>query len=104
MARILEHSGLIRRGTKPGDRREYFYVPPDAARRLIERGTEQMRASREVIDAGLALIADRPPASRERLQDLRDMYAFFEREWPSLLDRLHQIDAEASDERKEATA
>ena len=104
MARILEHSGLIRRGTKPGDRREYFYVPPDAARRLIERGAEQMRASREVIDAGLALIADRPAASRERLQDLRNMYAFFEREWPSLLDRLHQIDGAPSVQRKEVTA
>lgn len=104
MARILEQSGLIRRGTKPGDRREYFYVPPDAARRLIERGTEQMRVSREVIDAGLALFADRPPESRARLQDLHDMYAFFEREWPSLLERLHQTDAEASDERKEVTA
>jgi len=104
MARILEHSGLIRRGTKPGDRREYFYVPPDAARRLIERGAEQMRASREVIDAGLALIADRHAASQERLRDLRDMYAFFEREWPSLLDRLHATDADASAQGKEETA
>lgn len=104
MARILEHSGLIRRGTKPGDRREYFYVPPDAARRLIERGAEQMRASREVIDAGLALIADRPPPSRERLQDLRNMYAFFEGEWPSLLDRLHETEADGSAPRKEGTA
>jgi hypothetical protein len=63
-----------------------------------------MRASREVIDSGLALITDRPAASRERLQDLRDMYAFFEREWPSLLDRLHQTDAHASAQRKDATA
>jgi DNA-binding transcriptional regulator GbsR (MarR family) len=103
MARILEHTGLIRRGTKPGDRREYFHVPPDAVRRLVERGADQMRASREVIDAGLALIAERPPSSRERLQDMRDFYAFFEREWPSLLERFHEAE-QASATRKERTA
>lgn len=94
MARILEQAGLIRRGTKPGDRREYFSVPPGAARRLLERGAEQMRASLEVLDAGLALVTDRPAASRARLQDLRDIYAFLEREWPSLLHRLHETDAD----------
>jgi DNA-binding transcriptional regulator GbsR (MarR family) len=98
MARLLEHIGLVRRGTKPSDRREYFSVPPGAARRLIEQSTQRMRRSREVLDAGLALIADRPPESQARLRDLRDAYAFFEREWPALLDRYRpdETDAEAS--------
>ena len=87
MARLLEHIGLIRRRTKPGDRREYFFVPPDAARQLIERSTQQMRAAREILDAGIALLADRPPESQARLRDLRDAYAFFEREWPALMER-----------------
>jgi DNA-binding transcriptional regulator GbsR (MarR family) len=105
MARLLEHVGLIRRGTKPGDRREYFSVPPNAARRLMERGTEQMRASLEVIDAGLELIADRPPESQARLRDLRHLYAFFERELPPMLERLNEAepDANASAHRKEVT-
>jgi hypothetical protein len=106
MARLLEQIGLIRRGTKPGDRREYFSVPPGAAHRLVVRGTDQMRASREVMDGGLALIADRPPGSQARLRDLRDVYAFFEREWPALLERMQQqeADASASAPRKERTA
>lgn len=106
MARLLEHIGLIRRRTRPGDRREYFYAPPDAARQLIERSTQQMRAAREVLDAGLALVAERPPESQARLRDLREAYAFFEREWPALLERFHQseVDADASATRKERTA
>jgi len=95
MARLLEHVGLIRRGTKPGDRREYFSVPPGAAHRLMARGADQMRTSREIMDAGLALIADRPAASQARLRDLRDVYAFFEREWPALLARMNETDADA---------
>jgi DNA-binding transcriptional regulator GbsR (MarR family) len=104
MARLLEHIGLVRRGTRPGDRREYFSVPPSATHRLVERGAQQMRASREIAEAGLALIADRPIESQARLRDLRDVYAFFEREWPALLERMNDVktDAEASALRKEA--
>jgi DNA-binding transcriptional regulator GbsR (MarR family) len=99
MATLLEHIGLIRRGTKPGDRREYFSVPADAARTLIEKNADQMRSARQVLDAGLELTADRSAASQERLRSLRDVYAFFEREWPALLDKYHaesKADADAS--------
>lgn len=94
MARLLEHVGLVRRATKPGDRREYFSIPPRAAHRLMERGAEQMRASREIVEAGLDLLADRPAETQARLRDLRDMYTFFEREWPALLERLHASESE----------
>jgi len=94
MARLLEHIGLIRRGTKPGDRREYFSIPSDAARTLIDKNADQMRSARRVLDAGLALTADRSAASRARLRDLRDVYAFFEREWPALLDKFHESQSE----------
>jgi DNA-binding transcriptional regulator GbsR (MarR family) len=98
MARLLEHIGLIRRGTKPGDRREYFSVPPDAARTLIEKNYQQMRSARQVLDAGMTLVADRSEETRARVRNLRDVYAFFEREWPALLDRYQttETDADAS--------
>jgi DNA-binding transcriptional regulator GbsR (MarR family) len=99
MAKLLEHIGLIRRGTKPGDRREYFSVPPDAARGLMERSIHQLRAAREVLDEGLALVADRPPESQARLRGLRDVYAFFEREWPALLERMHRPEPDAGGHR-----
>jgi DNA-binding transcriptional regulator GbsR (MarR family) len=108
MGRLLEQVGLIRRSTKPGDRREYFSIPPSATRRLMETAITRLRLSREVADAGLALIADRPPETQARLRDLRDLYAFFEQEWPAILDRLHATetdhDAERIGQRKEVTA
>ncbi len=103
MARLLEHIGLVRRITRPGDRREYFSVPPAAARTILEQSTQRMRRSREILDAGLALIADRPPESRARLRDLRDTYAFFEREWPALLDRYHDMETDAETSAVERT-
>jgi DNA-binding transcriptional regulator GbsR (MarR family) len=106
MAQLLESIGLIRRDTRPGDRREFFSIPADAARTLIDKNLQQMRSARQVLDTGLALTANRSPGSQARLRDLRDAYAFFEREWPKLMDRYtdEQTDADASVHRKERTA
>jgi DNA-binding transcriptional regulator GbsR (MarR family) len=116
MARLLEQIGLVRRRTKPGDRREYFDIPPDALHRLMEVTVVRLRQNRQMAEAGLELIAQRPAESQARLRDIRDLYAFFEREWPAILQRLHesqsqaqtqtQTDADAGriGERKEVTA
>ena len=112
MARLLEQVGLIRRATKPGDRREYFSIPPDNLHRLMEMAIVRLRQNREVAEAGLALMGDRPAGSQERLRDIRDLYAFFEREWPAILERMHEAEGGAkadatrgrTGERKEVTA
>jgi DNA-binding transcriptional regulator GbsR (MarR family) len=106
MAQLLESIGLIRRETRPGDRREYFSLPSDAARTLIDTNFQQMRSVRQVLDIGLALTASRSPDSQARLRNLRDAYAFFEREWPKLMDRYteEQAAADAPATRKERTA
>jgi DNA-binding transcriptional regulator GbsR (MarR family) len=111
MARLLEHIGLIRRRTRPGDRREYFSIPPDAMHRLMEQAVVRLRQTRELAEAGLELIADLPPESQARLRDIRDLYAFFEREWPAILARMRETEATQTDaadertgERKEVTA
>ncbi|HEX2883129.1 MAG TPA: MarR family transcriptional regulator [Candidatus Limnocylindria bacterium] len=104
MARLLEHAGLIRRGTRPGDRRERFSVSADVVENVMAPRIHQLRAARQTLDAGLELLADRPPGSRERLQSLRDMYAFFETEWPSTMERLRNSRArESPKERKDVT-
>jgi DNA-binding transcriptional regulator GbsR (MarR family) len=110
MARLLEQVGLIRRHTRPGDRREYFDIPPDALHRLMEVAAFRLRQNREMAEAGLALIADRSPESQARLRDIRDLYGFFEDEWPAILARWHDAESEPqavadpAGTRKEVTA
>jgi len=94
-ARILANAGLIRRGTKPGDRREYFSAPPEALDSMIGSAASIYRQMRAIAERGLAATADRPHASRARLEEFRDVMAFVEQEVPALIDRFLQ-------ERKEA--
>jgi hypothetical protein len=44
-------------------------------------------AWRQVADEGIELLRDRPPESRQRIQEVRDVYAFMERELPAMLER-----------------
>ncbi len=86
-ARDLATVGLIRRGKRRGERREHFSAPPGSIRRLIIASGTMLTHGRELADEGLALIADRPPAARARLQEFRDVYAYYEREWPLVVER-----------------
>ena len=40
-----------------------------------------------VTEQGLRILADRPPEASERLREVHDAYAFFEREVPALVER-----------------
>ncbi len=86
-ARILGNAGLIRRGTKPGDRREYFSAPPEALETMIGSAAAVYREMRTIAERGLAATTDRPAAARARLEEFRDVMAFVEQEVPALIDR-----------------
>ncbi len=90
-ARLLAAAGMIRRTKRRGDRREYFTAPPGALRALLVGAGASYRRFREITEDGLAVLADQPARVRERLQEVHDAYAFFEREYPALIDRyLHE--------------
>ena len=86
-ARLLAAAGLVRRSRRRGDRREYFTAPPGALLTILAGAGASYRRFREIAEDGLAILADRPPADRARLQEIRDAYAFFEREYPALIER-----------------
>src|ERR1044071_5611357 len=58
-ARLLATSGLIRRATKPGDRREYFSAPPEGLDLLLGNAAGIYRQMRAIAGRGLDAIADR---------------------------------------------
>jgi DNA-binding transcriptional regulator GbsR (MarR family) len=86
-ARLLAGAGMIRRTTRRGDRREYFSAPPEALDQFIANAGKIYRQIRELMERGLAAIDDRPPESRARLQELRDVMAYIETEVPAVMDR-----------------
>jgi DNA-binding transcriptional regulator GbsR (MarR family) len=72
--RWLEPSGLIHRTRRPGDRRDYWSVSDDSAVRAIENRQRALRPSLDTLESAMASLADREPASLERLRDVHELY------------------------------
>ena len=96
-ARFLTHAGLVRRSTRRGERREYFEVPPGGISELLRSAARQYDAFASLAERGIHALAERPPEHRRRLEELRDVYRFFAREYPALLERMER-------ERKDSVA
>jgi DNA-binding transcriptional regulator GbsR (MarR family) len=92
-ARMLTTAGMIRRSTRRGDRREYFSAPPEALDSFLENAGQIYRRFRQMAERGLVALADRPPESRRRLEELRDVFAFVEREVPAIVHRFFRDQA-----------
>jgi hypothetical protein len=55
--------------------------------RILTSAGRIYRQFREMAERGLTAMAGRPPESRARLQELRDVFAFVEQEVPAVVDR-----------------
>lgn len=87
MTRLLLQAGLIERIGVPGHRRDHFRLKPDAFYTLIQHNLEEIKNGLQLVERGMALVANQPPERRQRLKQVREMYAFFEREYPRLHER-----------------
>lgn len=88
MTRHLINLGLIERISLPGVRHDYFRIRPDAWQHMIRRGLEdEISMVRQLAERGLELLAQKTPLTRKWLEEMRDVYAFLEREFPPLLVR-----------------
>jgi len=96
MVRLLEPAGLVHRSTRRGDRREWFSVPPGSVIAILESRHPSTVAWRRLAEHGLDLLADRPPEVRSRLEEVRDVYAYMERELPDMLARFKAEREQAS--------
>jgi DNA-binding transcriptional regulator GbsR (MarR family) len=84
-ARLLATAGLIRRTTRPGDRREYFSAPPEALDSMLASAAAIYRQMREIAERGLAATSERAVSVRARLQEFHDVMSFVEQEVPRLI-------------------
>lgn len=87
MTRLLIQIGLIERLSLPGERRDYFQIKPNAWSQMTKQRMAQITAFRELAEKGLDLLKCAPPHQQQRLQEMRDIHAFLEREMPRLDER-----------------
>jgi DNA-binding transcriptional regulator GbsR (MarR family) len=90
MTRLLLQIGLIERVSIPGDRRDYFQIKPHAWTQLAQQRLTQITAFRQVAERGLELLHEHPPILQKRLQEMRDIHVFWERELLLLNQRWQQ--------------
>lgn len=85
--RQLIQAGLIERISLPGERRDFYRIGDGVWLKTMQERMAQVTALRQLAEKGLSLLAQEAPERQMRLQEMRDMYAFFEREMPRLLAR-----------------
>jgi DNA-binding transcriptional regulator GbsR (MarR family) len=82
--RQLVERALVDRVSLPGQRRDYYQIRPGAWAQVLQRSLELTTEFRRIADRGLALLRDQPPEDRQRLEEMRSVYTFFEERLPEL--------------------
>jgi hypothetical protein len=90
MTRLLMNAGWVRRARRRGERQAVYRAAEGTMTLAVDGVMEPIRHARRLTDRGLELMADRPSPARERLQELNDVYRFFENEFPEILEHWHQ--------------
>ena len=90
MTRLLIQFGLIERVSLPGIRHTYFRLRMGACQHAAKQSVERAHSLTQLAEKGLELVKEKDPATRQWLEEMRDMYAFFEQELPALLIRWQQ--------------
>jgi DNA-binding transcriptional regulator GbsR (MarR family) len=88
--RTLVQMGLVERRTRPGERRDYFRVGPGAWDKIMYREMESLSIFREMAERGLSLMNSASPQTRQGWEEMCDLYAFWEMEMPTVLERWKQ--------------
>ena len=88
MTRFLVQIGLIERIGMPGQRSDYFRINPKYWKHLLGHGfIDEIKMFRQLAEHGLELLSDKNHPSRGFLEQIHEVYAFLEREFPVLMER-----------------
>ena len=85
--RSLIQMSLVQRWSRPGERRDYFRIKPGAWHEIMRRELEAIGGFREIAERGLDLLDMKEPSVRRNLEEMRDFYAYWEKEMPAVLER-----------------
>jgi DNA-binding transcriptional regulator GbsR (MarR family) len=87
MTRLLIQMGLVEQAGVPGQRRDHFRIKSGAWTEMMHEGLEEITIGRQLADRGLELLEGKSAELKQRLREAREVYAFFEEEYPALLER-----------------
>ena len=82
----LTRMGIIDRVWVPGDRRSFYTTSIAALEHLLERKAEALTQMVNLAERGVEAFSDVDPA-RARLEEMRDYYGWFDREFDVLIER-----------------
>jgi hypothetical protein len=86
--RLLQGVGFVERRGEPGSRRLWYRIAPGAFARVLTIRMQLVSQLRAMAEMGLAEVGQHS-ARASRLREMRDCYAFFEQDFPALLERYH---------------
>ncbi len=87
---VTQHAtrmGVLERVAVPGTREVHYRIAEDAWAQVARGNIPLMQSVRRAADRALESLSSREPGKNRRLAEMRDMYAFIEREIPVLLER-----------------
>ncbi len=74
--RLCEQAGLVKRASRPGDRRTYYEMLPGAFESTITRRVTGLYEMVNLVKEGLAGIDPANSKAHQRMQELHDLYLF----------------------------
>jgi len=87
--RRLEAVGLSLRLSKPGERKDYFRMIPNAWNQMMHRRVTAMTALHELMERGLKMVQDRPAQGKRNLEEAVAFYRFWEESLDLLISHWH---------------
>jgi DNA-binding transcriptional regulator GbsR (MarR family) len=97
--RLLIQIGLIERVSLAGDRRDYFQIKPNAWTQLTQQQMLRVTAFRRLAEQGLDLLSGSDRQLQQRLREMHEIHAFWERELPQIHQRWEAEQAARAAER-----
>ncbi len=87
MTRLLIQMGLVERVGLPGHRRDHYRIKTGAFDTIMHQSLQEIKTGLQLAERGLELVANQPTEMKQRLKEVRELYSFFDREYPVLLER-----------------
>lgn len=89
--RLLQQSGFIERYVIPGSRHDYFRLPQDAIKKVIQHGLEQeITMFRSLSERGLDIVKALPAKRKTWLKEMQSRYVYLENCFPSVMQQYDQ--------------